>query len=307
MRGIGKMDARLTEEWNKSMAETIIKAENLCFSYESENKKIPVIENLSLEIEKGSFVAVLGHNGSGKSTLAKLINLILLPESGTLTLFGKKINETEISDDELYAVRQRIGMVFQNPDNQLVATVVEEDVAFGPENLGILPAEIRKRVDEALEIVGMTAFARHSPHQLSGGQKQRVAIAGIIALRPDIIIFDEATAMLDPRGRSEVLSTIETLNREFGTTIIHITHYMEEAIRADRVIVIDDGKIKLDGTPREVFSHVNEVKAAGLDVPQITELLLAVRADGFALPADMLTFTEGADAIETYISEHRMV
>lgn len=294
-------------EWSKSMAETIIKAENLCFSYESENKKIPVIENLSLEIEKGSFVAVLGHNGSGKSTLAKLINLILLPESGTLSLFGKKVNETEISDDELYAIRQRIGMVFQNPDNQLVATIVEEDVAFGPENLGIPPAEIRKRVDEALEIVGMSKFARHSPHQLSGGQKQRVAIAGIIALRPDIIIFDEATAMLDPRGRNEVLSTIETLNRELGTTIIHITHYMEEAIRADRVIVIDDGKIKLDGTPREVFSCVDEVGAAGLDVPQVTELALAIRADGIVFPADVLTYEEGADAIEAYISEHRMV
>lgn len=283
------------------MAETIIRTENLSFAYEEEGNRIPVIENLNLEIEKGSFVAVLGHNGSGKSTLAKLINLILTPTGGTLSLFGEKVDEKEMSDDALYALRQRIGMVFQNPDNQLVATVVEEDVAFGPENLGIPPAEIRKRVDDALDIVGMRAFAKHSPHQLSGGQKQRVAIAGIIALRPDVIIFDEATAMLDPRGRADILATIEKLNREFGTTVLHITHYMEEAIRAGRVIVIDDGKIVLDGTPREVFSAVDTVKAAGLDVPQVTELMLEIRKDGFDFPADALTFSEGADAVEAYI------
>ncbi len=287
------------------MAETIIKMENLSFSYEEEGNRIPVIENLDLEIEKGSFVAVLGHNGSGKSTLAKLINLILTPTAGSLYLFGKKIDEKEITEDELYELRRRIGMVFQNPDNQLVATVVEEDVAFGPENLGVPTDEIRKRVDDALDIVGMREFARHSPHQLSGGQKQRVAIAGIIALRPDVIVFDEATAMLDPRGRADVLSTIEKLNRDFGTTIIHITHYMEEAIRAGRVIVIDDGKIKLDGTPREVFSAVDAVKAAGLDVPQVTELMLEIRRDGFLLPADTLTFAEGADAIEAYILQSK--
>lgn len=287
------------------MAETIIKMENLSFSYEEEGNRIPVIENLDLEIEKGSFVAVLGHNGSGKSTLAKLINLILTPTAGNLYLFGKKIDEKEITEDELYELRRRIGMVFQNPDNQLVATVVEEDVAFGPENLGVPTDEIRKRVDDALDIVGMRDFARHSPHQLSGGQKQRVAIAGIIALRPDVIIFDEATAMLDPRGRADVLSTIEKLNHDFGTTIIHITHYMEEAIRAGRVIVIDDGKIKLDGTPREVFSAVDAVKAAGLDVPQVTELMLEIRRDGFLLPADTLTFAEGADAIEAYILQSK--
>ncbi len=287
------------------MAETIIRTENLSFAYEEEGNRIPVIENLNLEIEKGSFVAVLGHNGSGKSTLAKLINLILTPTGGTLSLFGEKVDEKEMSDDALYALRQRIGMVFQNPDNQLVATVVEEDVAFGPENLGIPPAEIRKRVDDALDIVGMRAFAKHSPHQLSGGQKQRVAIAGIIALRPDVIIFDEATAMLDPRGRADILATIEKLNREFGTTVIHITHYMEEAIRAGRVIVIDDGKIVLDGTPREVFSAVDTVKAAGLDVPQVTELMLEIRKDGFDFPADALTFSEGADAVEAYILKTR--
>ena len=285
--------------------EIIAKVQGLKKYYGQGAGQVKALNGVDLEIEKGSFVAVLGHNGSGKSTLAKLINLILTPTGGTLSLFGEKVDEKEMSDDALYALRQRIGMVFQNPDNQLVATVVEEDVAFGPENLGIPPAEIRKRVDDALDIVGMRAFAKHSPHQLSGGQKQRVAIAGIIALRPDVIIFDEATAMLDPRGRADILATIEKLNREFGTTVIHITHYMEEAIRAGRVIVIDDGKIVLDGTPREVFSAVDTVKAAGLDVPQVTELMLEIRKDGFDFPADALTFSEGADAVEAYILKTR--
>ena len=289
------------------VAEIIIKAEDICFSYESDHPtdKFPVLDHLNLEIEKGSFVAVLGYNGSGKSTLAKLLNLILTPTSGNLYLFGKKFDEETITEDEFFALRQRIGMVFQNPDNQLVATIVEEDVAFGPENLGVPPAEIRQRVDEALEIVGMKEFARHSPHQLSGGQKQRVAIAGIIALRPDVIIFDESTAMLDPRGRSDVLATIEKLNREFGTTILHITHYMEEAIRADRVIVVDRGRVTLDGTPREVFSHVRTVKAAGLDVPQVTELMLEINDDGFDLPKDVLSYEEGANAIADYIRKKK--
>ena len=289
------------------MAEIIIKAEDICFSYESDhpNDNYPVLDHLNLEIEKGSFVAVLGYNGSGKSTLAKILNLILTPTSGNLYLFGKKFDEETITEDEFFALRQRIGMVFQNPDNQLVATIVEEDVAFGPENLGVPPAEIRKRVDEALEIVGMKEFARHSPHQLSGGQKQRIAIAGIIALRPDVIIFDESTAMLDPRGRNDVLATIEKLNREFGTTILHITHYMEEAIRADRVIVVDGGKITLDGTPREVFSKVRTVKAAGLDVPQVTELMLEINDDGFDLPKDVLSYEEGAQAIADYIRKKK--
>ena len=289
------------------VAEIIIKAEDLCFSYESDHPtdKFPVLDHLNLEIEKGSFVAVLGYNGSGKSTLAKILNLILTPTSGNLYLFGKKFDEQTITEDEFFALRQRIGMVFQNPDNQLVATIVEEDVAFGPENLGVPPAEIRRRVDEALEIVGMKEFARHSPHQLSGGQKQRIAIAGIIALRPDVIIFDESTAMLDPRGRSDVLATIEKLNKEFGTTILHITHYMEEAIRADRVIVVDGGRITLDGTPREVVSHVRTVKAAGLDVPQVTELMLEINDDGFALPKDVLSYEEGAAAIADYIRKKK--
>ncbi len=283
------------------MAEIIIKAEDLCFQYDDDRAEAPVLEHLDLEIEKGSFVAVLGHNGSGKSTLAKLINMILTPTAGKLTLFGQEIDEETMTEDEFFALRARIGMVFQNPDNQLVATIVEEDVAFGPENIGVPPAEIRKRVDDALEIVGMTAFAKHSPHQLSGGQKQRVAIAGIIALSPEIIIFDESTAMLDPRGRADVLTTIEKLNREFGTTILHITHYMEEAIRADRVIVIDEGKVLLDGTPREVFSSVSTLKRIGLDVPQVTELMLRMAEDGLPLRPDALTVEECADAVEAFL------
>ena len=288
------------------MAEIIIKAEDLCFQYEDERAEAPVLEHLNLEIEKGSFVAVLGHNGSGKSTLAKLVNMILTPTSGKLFLFGKEIDEETMTEDEFFMLRQRIGMVFQNPDNKLVATIVEEDVAFGPENIGVPSAEIRKRVDDALEIVGMSAFAKHSPHQLSGGQKQRVAIAGIIALRPDIIIFDESTAMLDPRGRNDVLATIEKLNRDFGTTILHITHYMEEAIRADRVIVIDEGRVLLDGTPREVFSSVETLKKVGLDVPQVTELMLVLDREQLHLKRDALTVEECADAIEDYIKKQSL-
>ena len=213
--------------------DVIIQAKGLCYSYEEDGKKTEVLHGVDLEIEKGTFTAVLGHNGSGKSTLAKLFNLVLTPSAGELWLFGKKIDEKELSDDELYEIRRRVGMVFQNPDNQLVATVVEEDVAFGPENLGVRPEEIRRRVDDALALVGMTEFARHSPHQLSGGQKQRVAIAGILALSPDVIIFDESTAMLDPIGRREVIDTIKKLRYDEGKTRILITHYMEEAAEAD--------------------------------------------------------------------------
>jgi energy-coupling factor transport system ATP-binding protein len=248
-------------------------------------------------------VALLGHNGSGKSTLAKLFNLILSPTAGSLWLFGEKIDEENMTEDDLFALRQRVGMVFQNPDNQLVATIVEEDVAFGPENLGIPSKEIRERVDKALEIVGMTKFARHSPHQLSGGQKQRIAIAGIIACNPEIIIFDESTAMLDPIGRAEVLETIEKLNRENGTTVILITHYMEEAARADRVVVIDSGKKLLDGTPKEVFSQTNILRGAGLDVPQTTLLLQELADEGFDLPRDALTPEEGARALAAILNE----
>ncbi len=287
------------------MAEIVIKTENLSFSYEDEQDALapPVLKNFDIEIERGSFVALLGHNGSGKSTLAKLFNLILTPTDGALYLFGEKIDEEQIDDDALYAIRKRVGMVFQNPDNQLVATIVEEDVAFGPENLGVPPTEIRKRVDEALELVGMEKYKRHSPHQLSGGQKQRVAIAGIIACDPEIIIFDESTAMLDPVGRSEVLETIERLNRERGTTVILITHYMDEAARADRVVVIDSGKKILDGAPKEVFTKTSALRAVGLDVPQTTTLMEELRAAGLALPLDALTPKEGAAAIAAKLSE----
>lgn len=277
--------------------EIVIKAENLSFMYEDDEAKTAVLRGIDLEIEKGSFVAMLGHNGSGKSTFAKLCNLILLPTSGSISIFGKKVDENDISDDELYEIRQRVGMVFQNPDNQLVATVVEEDVAFGPENLGVEPTEIQRRVDHALDVVGMSAFAHHSPHQLSGGQKQRIAIAGILALSPEIIIFDESTAMLDPVGRREVMDTIKRLNREEGKTIILITHYMEEAIEADRVVVIDDGAILLDGAPREVFSKTGVLRSAGLDVPQVTELLNELSDAGIDIRRDALTAEEGAKAI----------
>lgn len=288
------------------MAETVIKAENLSFFYEEDDGALfPVLRNFDLEIEKGSFVALLGHNGSGKSTLAKLFNLILMPSSGSLWLFGKKIEPDEMTDDEYYEIRRRVGMVFQNPDNQLVATIVEEDVAFGPENLGVPPKEIRERVDKALSFVNMTKFARHSPHQLSGGQKQRVAIAGILACNPEIVIFDESTAMLDPVGRAEVISTIEMLNKEYGTTVVLITHYMEEAARAGRVVVIDNGKKLLDGTPKEVFAKTEILRGAGLDVPQTTLLLQELADLGYDLPRDALTPEEGAEALAKILDERR--
>jgi energy-coupling factor transport system ATP-binding protein len=288
------------------MAETVIKAENLSFFYEEDDGALfPVLRNFDLEIEKGSFVALLGHNGSGKSTLAKLFNLILMPTSGSLYLFGKKIEPDEMTDDEYYEIRRRVGMVFQNPDNQLVATIVEEDVAFGPENLGVPPREIRERVDRALSFVNMTKFARHSPHQLSGGQKQRVAIAGILACNPEIVIFDESTAMLDPVGRAEVMATIEMLNKEYGTTVVLITHYMEEAARAGRVVVIDNGKKLLDGTPKEVFEQTAILRGAGLDVPQTTLLLQELADLGYDLPRNALTPEEGAEALAKILAERR--
>lgn len=270
-----------------------IKIENVWFSYEGDEEGVmlpPALKDVSLEIEKGSFVAVLGHNGSGKSTLAKLINLILTPTEGKIYIDGTDITAETLTEDDLYAVRRRVGMVFQNPDNQLVATVVEEDVAFGPENLGVEPSEIRRRVDEALETVNMTAYKKHSPHQLSGGQKQRVAIAGIIAMLPECIIFDESTAMLDPGGRRDVMDTIEYLNREKGITVLHITHNMDEAVRADRVVVINDGRVFLDGTPKEVFSRVRELRTVGLDVPQVTELFYDLSEHGIDI--DFTEFDE---------------
>ncbi len=281
-----------------------IKFENVSYSYEGDEEGVllpPVLKNVSLEIEKGSFVAVLGHNGSGKSTLAKLINMILFPTEGKIYIDGKDITDENMTEDDAYEIRRRVGMVFQNPDNQLVATIVEEDVAFGPENLGIEPSEIRKRVDTALETVGMSQYKRHAPHQLSGGQKQRVAIAGIIAMLPECIVFDESTAMLDPRGRAEVMDTIERLNRENGITVIHITHNMDEAVRADRVIVINDGKLCLDGTPREVFSNVEALRLVGLDVPQVTELLYDLKNAGFDIDYTELDEERCADILAKMI------
>ena len=287
------------------MSYPFIKVEDLSFTYDEEDTKVKhyVLKNINLEIEKGSFVCVLGHNGSGKSTFAKLLNLILTPDKGKIYIDGADITRADLNEDELFEIRRKVGMVFQNPDNQLVATVVEEDVAFGPENLGIESSEIRKRVDYALETVGMTKYALHAPHRLSGGQKQRVAIAGIIAMEPECIIFDESTAMLDPQGRKEVMNTIIKLNRERGITVLHITHNMEEAALADRVIVIDEGELYLDGTPKEVFSSVEKLRSAGLDVPQVTELFYDLKLDGVSLPSDIIDGEEGADVISAILQK----
>lgn len=272
------------------MNEFFIKTENLCASYEEDNgKRIRVLEGVSLGIKKGEYVAVLGHNGSGKSTFAKLLNMIHTPDSGKIYIDGEDITSEEMTEKDIYDIRRKIGMVFQNPDNQLVATIVEEDVAFGPENLGIPSAEIRKRVDEALAIVGMSEYARHEPHRLSGGQKQRVAIAGIIAMMPDCMIFDESTAMLDPIGRREVMDTIDMLRRERGITVINITHHMNEAVRADRIIVLNDGKIYMDGTPEEIFGEPYKLELAGLEVPQCTALIQELRRKGFKLDGECTT------------------
>ncbi|MBQ8249996.1 MAG: energy-coupling factor transporter ATPase [Clostridia bacterium] len=288
------------------MSDTFIKVEKLNFSYtDDDGHDVPVLRDLDLEIEGGSLVAVLGHNGSGKSTLAKLINLILTPTSGKITVDGLDITSSELTEDQLFENRKNVGMVFQNPDNQLVATIVEEDIAFGPENLGVSSDEIRKRVDDALKTVGMTEFARHSPHQLSGGQKQRVAIAGIIAMMPKCIIFDESTAMLDPSGRREVMDTIIRLNREYGITILHITHYMNEAAMCDRVIVLNDGKVELDGKPTEVFSNVKLLESIGLDVPQTVEVLNELKIEGVNIEIDKLSVDECADEIMKLFGENK--
>ncbi len=279
--------------------DELIRCEHLSFYYEENNTRdaIPALHDINLSVARGEYVAVLGHNGSGKSTLAKLLNLILTPSSGKLLIAGRDVTSDDFTEDDLFEVRRRVGMVFQNPDNQLVATVVEEDVAFGPENLGLPREELKKRVSEALSIVGMTAYASHATHKLSGGQKQRVAIAGIIAMLSDCIILDEATAMLDPLGRQEVMATIERLNRERGITIIHITHYMEEAARAGRVVVISDGEIRMDAPPEEVFTHVEELRSIGLEVPQGTELLHELRAAGYDLKDVALTADDCVQAL----------
>ena len=278
--------------------ENFIHAEDLRCSYRDENgNRQEILHGVSFDVAKGEYVAVLGHNGSGKSTLAKLINGILEPDGGVLEVAGKNLASPDITDDDIYELRRQVGMVFQNPDNQLVATLVEEDVAFGPENLGVPTAEIRQRVDAALATVGMTEYARHEPHRLSGGQKQRVAIAGILAMQPACMILDEATAMLDPAGRREVLSTVERLNKEEGITLLTITHYMNEAAHADRVIVLNDGKILLEGTPAEVFAEPEKLTAAGLDVPQCTALVHGLRAAGATIDGEPVTVEECADLI----------
>ena len=275
------------------MTNNAIEIDRLRCSYPAQNgEPIPVFDGLSLNIREGSFVAVLGRNGCGKSTLAKHMNAILLPEGGSVRVFGM-----DTSSEELLNIRRTVGMVFQNPDNQMVANVVEEDVAFAPENLGVPPEEIRRRVDAALAAVGMSEYREHAPHLLSGGQKQRVAIAGVIAMQPRCIVLDEPTAMLDPQGRAEVLDTIETLNREKGITVVLITHHMTEAVRADRVIVLHEGGVLADGTPKEVFPQVELLQDAGLDVPATTRLLYELNRQGASLPLDALSTEECAQAL----------
>lgn len=281
------------------MQEKIISAENVDFHYSNEfeeNENAPVkqvLKGVSLDIKKGEFTAILGHNGSGKSTIAKHMNAILLPCGGKVYVDG-----IDTSDEErLFDIRQRVGMVFQNPDNQIVATIVEEDVAFALENLGVPPDEMRERVDDALKSVGMYEYREHSPHQLSGGQKQRVAIAGIIAMRPDCIVLDEPTAMLDPHGRRSVLKTIRKLNHEFGITIVLITHYMDEAAQADRIVVMDNGEIIMDNVPKEVFSNVELMKKIGLDVPQVTELMYLLGQSGLSSDTHIIDEEECAEAL----------
>ena len=283
------------------MEKKEITVSGLTFVYPGDEEGMPgqvVLKGLDLTIPAGEFAAVLGHNGSGKSTLAKHFNAILLPTEGDVVVCG--INTKD--EDRLFDIRQQVGMVFQNPDNQIVATIVEEDVAFALENLGVPPEEIRRRVDEALKAVDMYEYREHAPHQLSGGQKQRVAIAGILAMRPDFIIPDEPTAMLDPQGRREVLRTVKELNRDFGTTVVLITHYMDEAVQAGRVVVIDDGRILRDGTPKEVFTQVELLKSVGLDVPQVTELVYELRKAGVDLPLDILTEDECYEALKKLLT-----
>ena len=277
-------------------SEKMISAENVHFSYDG---KTEILKGITADIEKGQFVAVLGHNGSGKSTFARLINSILVPTEGKITVLG-----TDTSDEEkLYDIRRKVGMVFQNPDNQIVAAVVEEDVAFGLENTGVPPEEIRERVDEALKAVGMYEYRKHSPGMLSGGQKQRVAIAGIIAMRPECIVLDEPTSMLDPAGRRDVMNTIKKLCGSYGITVLLITHYMDEAVQADRVIVIDEGRVILDGVPKNVFSNVEILKKAGLDVPQVTELVFKLRKQGIDIDPDVLTEEECVNALASVLKE----
>ena len=277
----------------------IIEIRDLTFKYEMDGGEVTAIDALTMDIEEGSFVAILGHNGSGKSTLAKHLNGILLPTSGKVLVDGYDTSD----EASILEVRRRVGMVFQNPDNQIVANVVEDDVAFGPENLGVEPAEIRRRVDEALKNVGMYEYRTHAPHLLSGGQKQRIAIAGVIAMRPRCIVLDEPTAMLDPVGRREVVETIHQLNRELGMTVVLITHHMNETIDADRVVIMSDGHVIADGKPAEVFVRVEQLRATGLDVPETTELLYELRKEGLDLPLDALSVDACAQALYELLAE----
>lgn len=285
-----------------------IEVKNLSYAYGEEgDTPVYALNNLSFEIEKGEYVAILGHNGSGKSTFAKLLTMVIDDYDyldGSILIDGKNILSEDMTEDEIYEIRKRVGMVFQNPDNQLVATIVEEDVAFGPENLGLPREEIRRRVDGALETVGMTKYAHHEPHRLSGGQKQRVAIAGIIAMMPECMIFDESTAMLDPIGRREVISTIEKLNREMNITTVNITHYMDEAARADRIIVFNNGSVILNGTPGEVFSQSEILRSAGLDLPQCIDLTERLRKKGIKIKRDANTPKDCAKALADALAKN---
>ncbi len=290
------------------MSEVIIKTEDLGYTYVDsidddivKVDEMPALRGVSLEIKRGEYVAVLGHNGSGKSTFAKLINMILTPTVGKIYIDGVDITREDFTETDVFDIRRKVGMVFQNPDNQLVATVVEEDVAFGPENLGLPREEIRRRVDSALLTVGMTEYIKHAPHKLSGGQKQRVAIAGIIAMKPEIIIFDESTAMLDPQGRAEVIEIMERLNREEGITVLNITHYMDEAARADRVVVINDGELIMDGTAREVFKNVELLHSVGLEATQGAELISSLAECGVNISGESLTLDETVETLANYI------
>ncbi len=271
--------------------EHMINAEGVRFRYTPESPL--AVDGASVAVDKGEFVAVLGANGCGKSTLAKHFNAILLPEAGTVLVEGMNTAD----ESHLYDIRQKVGMVFQNPDNQIVATVVEEDVAFALENLGVPPAEIRERIDDAMKMAGIYKHREKAPHKLSGGQKQRVAIAGVIAMRPDCLVLDEATAMLDPRGREKVMETIRHLNRDFGITVVSITHYMDEAAQADRVVVMSEGKVVMEGTPRQVFSQVETLRRLRLDVPQVTELCCQLAAAGVDIPTDIINEEECAAAL----------
>lgn len=276
------------------MSVNMIECKKVVYKYERSDQESKIaVDGVDLDINKGEFLVILGHNGSGKSTLSKHMNALLIPNEGTVYVSGMDTRDEE----NVWKIRNKAGMVFQNPDNQLVATIVEEDVAFGPENLGIPPEEIRTRVDDALKKVNMYEYRKHAPHLLSGGQKQRIAIAGILAMRPECIIFDEPTAMLDPSGRKEVINTIKDINSRYGITIVLITHYMEEAVEADRIVVMDKGKVVMKGSPREIFNNVPVMKEIGLDVPQMTELSYELKNSGVNIASDILTINEMVDAI----------